>query len=173
MSSGNLYRLIVSGSGALLLTTALRAGDSVLQPPPIHPASGKIATGIPQGSAERAERYYRGIATTLRFKDDKTILESTLDDVPRYLGYDGLSGRDLERLASAVLMDPAALGKQCDPQTPCDTAVSDATAFSRAFGVRPIRPGDILASRFLAPKIANVAEPAASRPTGWRKLVRL
>jgi hypothetical protein len=75
-------------------------------------------------------------------------------------------------------MDPAALGSPCDaapasPASPCDRAVESPVEFARAFGAVPIRAGDILASRFLAPKIANVSQTAATRPLGWRKLVRL
>lgn len=125
-----------------------------------------------QGSPEKARAYYASTAAALSFRDAKSILDSTLDDVPRYLGY-GLTGRDLERIAPAVLMDPVRLGTPCDVGQICETEVADVAAFARAFAVRPLRPDDILAARFLAPKIANVADPPTSRVLGWRKLVRL
>jgi len=128
---------------------------------------------VPQGSPEKARAYYESVAATLRFVDAKSIFNSTLDDVLRYLGYGGLSGRDIERIASAVLMDPVRLGTPCDAPQTCETALDDAAAFARTFGVLPLRPDDILAARFLAPKIANVADSPATRSLGWRKLVRL
>jgi len=128
---------------------------------------------VPQGSAEQARVYYERLARTVVFATPKTILDSTLDDVPRYLGYEGLSARDLEQLSPAVLMDPVRLGLSCGNQTPCETAAQNPDNFRRSFSVLPIRPGEILASRFLAPKIANVSESAETRKIGWRKLVRL
>jgi hypothetical protein len=128
---------------------------------------------VPSGTPEKARAYYGELAKLLQFSTPETILDSTLDDVPRYLGYAGLSGRDLEQLPSFVLMDPLRLGQQCEPQSSCETAVGNPTEFRRTFSVLPLRPGDILAARFLAPKIANVSESAETRAHGWRKLVRL
>jgi hypothetical protein len=135
-----------------------------------------LSAAVPQGSPEAARKYYRSLATTLKFSNEASIFDSTLSDVPRYLGYSGISGRDLERISSNVLMDPQAIGKLCSPELTadgCDTAVDDLTAFNQNFGILPLRPNDILVSRFLAPKIANVSESAATRSLGWRKLVRL
>lgn len=143
-------------------------------------AAGWVVAGsaVPQGSEAKAQKYYEATAEALKFPGDKKILESILSDVPRYLGYGGLSARDLERLSPAVLMDHTALGSPCgaspaSPAQPCETAVEAPAEFTRATSVVPLRAGDILSSRFLAPKIANVSQPAATRPLGWRKLVRL
>src|SRR5205807_6559465 len=86
---------------------------------------------VPQGSPERARAYYASTAATLKFRDAKSILDSTLDDVLRYLGYAGLSGRDLERIAPALLMDPVLLGTACDAGRTCETAVADAAEFTK------------------------------------------
>jgi hypothetical protein len=128
---------------------------------------------VPSGSPAKARAYYADLAKRLQFATPETIFDSTLDDVPRYLGYAGLSGRDLEQLPSFVLMDQVRLGQPCEAAGSCETAVADPTEFRRTFSVLPLRPGDILASRFLAPKIANVSEGPDTRPHGWRKLVRL
>jgi hypothetical protein len=130
-------------------------------------------TAVPQGSEENARAYYAELSGTLKFKNSQTILESTLDDVPRYLGYSGLSANDLQRINPSVLMEPTQLGGNCSSKGDCATGVDDEAAFATNFAVLPLRPGDILASRFLAPKIANMADPPEIRALGWRKLVRL
>src|SRR5689334_6458060 len=63
------------------------------------------AANVPQGSPEEAKRYYRSLATTIGFRDPDSIFTSTLDDVTAYMGYPGLTTRDLQRLESHALMD--------------------------------------------------------------------
>lgn len=126
---------------------------------------------VPNGSAEKAREYYTRIAKELSFRDSATMLDSTLDDVLVYAGYAGLTAADLERLPSNILMDPVALEQPCTAQ-PCPGA-SDTDRFRATVAIRPLRPGDILASQFFAPKIINVNDPPATRSLGWRKLVRL
>jgi hypothetical protein len=129
---------------------------------------------VPTGSRDGAVSYYHSLAAELEFKDASSILDSTLDDLLAYAGYAGLSARDLQRLSPDLLMNPALLGQPCsDGSTSCLTAVDNQAAFVQAFGVLPIRPGSILASRFFAPKITNVNDPANSRKLGWRKLIRV
>jgi hypothetical protein len=136
---------------------------------------------VPSGSPEKATAYYQSIAKVLEFKDSAKIFDSTLDDVTSYVGYPGLSGADLQRIPSDILMDPARLGKPCPvapstdgtPAPLCLSAVSNPDLFAQAFVTIPARPGDILASRFFAPKITNVNDPPETRGLGWRKLVRL
>jgi len=108
-------------------------------------ASG-ATQGVPHGSPQKAVAYYTNLAAVLGFRDAVTVTNSTLDDVPAYLGYAGLLGKDLERLP------PDALINQTNQLT---------------------KPGEILVSRFFAPKIINVNDPQATRGLGWRKLVRL
>src|SRR5438552_120645 len=77
------------------------------------------AANVPHGSETQARAYYRALATTLGFRDPDTIFSSTLDDVTAYLGYKGLGAHDLQRLSSAVLMDPDQLTSPCSPPAPC------------------------------------------------------
>jgi len=143
-------------------------------------AAGVVAgSAVPQGSPVKAQAYYKKVADVLEFRTSASIFDSTLDDVLTYTGYAGLSARDLQRLASNVLMDSEALGKPCPASSavqagaPCGTAPADLEGFKRAFSIRPLRSDDILASRFFAPKIIDVSQPPERRPLGWRKLVRL
>jgi hypothetical protein len=127
---------------------------------------------VPQGDAAAATSYYRQIAADLDFHDPSTMLDSTLDDALAYLGYAGLSALDAEVLSSAALMDPTVLGRSC--QAPiCPGAVSNPALFQQTFGPAPLQTGEILASRFFAPKLINVNDQPATRKLGWRKLVRL
>jgi hypothetical protein len=116
-------------------------------------AQPTITTGSPDG----ARRYYDRISSDLRFqaKPDAT----TLDDLLQFAGYP-TSFVKLETLAPDVLMDPV-------------RASADAALGLRSLGLAgaSLRPDDILAARFFAPKIVNVND---TDPTpGWRKLVRL
>jgi hypothetical protein len=131
-----------------------------------------FAANVPRGSMDQAQRYYRGLATTLGFRDPSAIFSSTLDDVTTYMGYQGLGARDLQRLSSAALMDPEQLTSPCTPPTPC-AGVENPALLQQTLAVRPLRSGDILAARFFAPKIVNINDPPAIRQLGWRKLIRL
>ena len=130
------------------------------------------AANVPQGSPDQARTYYRSLATTLGFRDPDSIFTSTLDDVIAYMGYQGLSARDLQRLPSAALMNAEQLTSPCTPPTQCPGAENPAV-LQQTTAVRPLRSGDILASRFFAPKIVNINDPPAGRQLGWRKLIRL
>ena len=137
-----------------------------------------IAAGVPHGSPEKAQAYYRSLATVLEFRTSDTIFDSTLDDVPAYLGYTGLTGDDLQRLSPDVLMNPLSLANPCGRDSSnaaggCAAATSNPTVLRTALAASPLRSGDIVASRFFAPKITNVNDPPATRGLGWRKLIRL
>src|SRR5260370_1862315 len=89
---------------------------------------------VPRGSPEQAKTYYQNLAKTLEFTDSAKIFDTTLDDVTSYLGYPGLSGQDLQRIPSDVLMDPTRLGKPCPgnpspDSTPCPSTVSNSDLF--------------------------------------------
>src|SRR5260370_17259489 len=77
---------------------------------------------VPRGSPEQAKTYYQSLAKTLEFADSVKIFDTTLDDVTSYLGYPGLSGQDLQRIPSDVLMDPTRLGKPCPAIASPDSA---------------------------------------------------
>jgi hypothetical protein len=127
---------------------------------------------ISHGDAENAKRYYRTLAAALEFSAPDQIFETKLDDVAAYLGYGGIRGEDLQILPPSVLMNPDQLLAPCT--TPdCSNSLRDRNAVLASLGPVPIRPDDILVSRFFAPKIMNIKEPEATRKLGWRKLVRL
>jgi hypothetical protein len=77
-----------------------------------------------------------------------------------FVGYP-TSGGKLEALDSAILMDPTRASSPTDGLGVQIRGLSGAT----------LRDGDILATRFFAPKIVNIN--AATPIPGWRKLVRL
>lgn len=113
-----------------------------------HAAGPAVTTGTPEG----ARSYYRALSKEFRLNTDGLTLQGLLD----YLGYP-IPAERLEALPSDVLMHPLECdGGLCLPPT--------------LMGAR-LREGDILASRFFAPKIVNVS--AATPAPGWRKLVRL
>jgi len=119
--------------------------------------------GVPHGTKAKAIAYYTNLAAVLEFRDPATITNSTLDDVPAYLGYAGITASDLQAISPRILMDPAALG----------SAVTNSSLFHTNFDRNPLQTGEVLSSRFFAPKIIDINDPSATRALGWRKLVRL
>ncbi len=118
------------------------------------------------GTRTRAIAYYRDLVepqTGLRGLHAET---ATLNGLISYLGYAGLSDKDLEQLPSSILMDPGAL----------KNSVSDPTKFNETMAANPLTDGELLSVRYFAPKIINVSDPETAPPdfkAGWRKLVRL
>src|SRR6266849_479866 len=112
---------------------------------------------ITAGSPAQANAYYGRISKELGF--DAKPGATTLDNLLDFAGYP-TSGAKLEALDPAILMNPARAsspdGLGLQPR-----GLSGAT----------LRDGDILATRFFAPKIVNI-NVATPKP-GWRKLVRL
>jgi hypothetical protein len=121
---------------------------------------GATALELEPGEPEEGEIYYAKIASILGF--DGGTGPRDLDALLDYCGYKGLRAADIERLDSSVLQDFEQLRK----------AVSNQAEFEATFGSAPFQPGDVLASRFFAPKITDVSG-AGARTLGWRKLVRL
>ena len=170
--------MLRTGAGSLDMKNKIKVGAKVrivlaiIAGITVAITTALYAANVPRGSEGQARVYYRGLATTVGFRDPKTIFTSTLDDVTAYMGYQGLGARDLQRLSSAVLMDPEQLTSPCTPPAPC-AGVQNPILFQQALGAQPLRSGDILASRFFAPKIININDPPATRQLGWRKLIRL
>jgi len=104
---------------------------------------------VAQGNEEGAKRYYRNLSKTIGFSTPEKIFETKLDDVANYFGYRGLTGSDLQNLATPLLMGVTLPG-----------------------GVA-VQRDEILVTRFFAPKVMNIKTPEATRKLGWRKLVRL
>ena len=53
---------------------------------------------VSHGTPEAATNYYRGLSKELGFSTPDNIFASTLDTVALYLGYDGITGADLQNL---------------------------------------------------------------------------
>ena len=112
---------------------------------------------ITAGSEQGARDYYADISGKLGLP--LAVGTTSLDDLLRFAGYPA-SAAQLEALDSSVLLDPA------QAASPTGLGLSQ-----HGLGGAELRPGDILATRFFAPKIVNI-NVAAPKP-GWRKLVRL
>ncbi|AKI99601.1 hypothetical protein ATI61_109207 [Archangium gephyra] len=130
---------------------------------PVAGLAGGVA--MPNGSPEKATEYYKKMSKTLGIRTPDTILGTHLGEVLEWLGYRGLTITDLETLSPEVLMNLGA--PVCG-----DTKQPGPIRLSMLLEQGPLRPGDILVSRFFAPKITNIAEAAESRGVGWRKLIR-
>jgi hypothetical protein len=134
----------------------------------------KSLAAITTGSEESARRYYRSLPATIGFSTTNDIFKTTLDDVATYLGYAGITAADLQNLSPALLMNPSDLLAKCaDPSGKCSNTLQNTDSLAKALGAVPIRPDDILVTRFFAPKIMDIKAPEATRKIGWRKLVRL
>lgn len=130
----------------------------------------KLLGDVPTGSEEKARIYYSRIATEIGFSTPEAIFQTKLDEVASYLGYGGLTGIDLQNLPSKVLMNPDQLLVHDSTNS---NPLQHPDLFAVSQGVTPFRAGDILVTRFFAPKIMNIKDPEAVREWGWRKLVRL
>jgi len=117
------------------------------------------------GSTTAAQNYYDQLADPNG--DDLSIPDSshpfTLDDLLAYCGYAGLRAFDLQRLASGTLMSFTSLQQQA----------SNPAEFTQAFANTPISNGDLIATRFFAPKITDVSGLDPHPRFGWRKVIRL
>jgi hypothetical protein len=141
-----LGRLRGAGTAILALAGFIYAKHAIADP------------AITTGSADGAVQYYQTeekLFPGLKLTNGVT----PLDDVVKFLGY-SLLGAKLESLDPAVLISPQA--EEADGGLGLGPSDSSGARF---------RDGDILASRFFAPKIVNIS---ATNPTpGWRKLIRL
>src|SRR5262249_30995484 len=117
-------------------------------------------------SKERAEQYYRTMSEKFGFKSPLATGVTSLDELAAFLGYKGLTGQDLEQLPPDVLMNLGSLSRS-------DPVFANRQALVAMLQESPLRTGDILVSRFFAPKIVNFATPPDQRKLGWRRLIRL
>jgi hypothetical protein len=155
-------------SGALSMTTTFTRSVRVLFGLAILALGEPLACAadpqpsITPGSEQGAKDYYAKIAGPLKFELDPRTTK--LDDFLQYLGYP-TSADKLRLLDPAILMNPARVASPDGLQIP-----------PQGLAGASVRPGDILATRFFAPKIVNIdaaAKDLASLKVGWRKLVRL
>ena len=131
-----LGRLRNAGAAVLVLAGFICARQAVADP------------AITPGSADGALQYYQKVE---KFFEGLKLTNglTPLDDVATFLGYQ-LSGAKLESLDPAVLMSPQA----GEANGGLGLGPNDAS------GAR-FRDGDILASRFFAPKIMDVTASTA------------
>jgi hypothetical protein len=125
----------------------------------IHTRQGAMdrTVMVDPGDPKEAPLYYESIE-----KELETPLP-TFNAILTFLGYPGLTGREVEDLDPTTLMDPALLA----------ATVTNA-AFQASIKKVPLAADDVLAARFFAPKITDVSVKEG-QPTvhGWRKVVRL
>ena len=118
------------------------------------------------GSEAQALDYYKKIRAALVDFPKPTLTDSYIADMLAFYGFPALLAEDLEALAPAILMDFKRLAE----------GVSNKPDFEKAYRGRRLQPGEILATRFFAPKIVNVRDPqTAGVPNGgfgWRKVLR-
>jgi hypothetical protein len=111
---------------------------------------------VDPGDESEAVAYYKDVDDELGAPFGK------FNQIPAFFGYPGLTGKDLEDLEPGTLMDSDELLR----------AVKN-PEFQEAVKAVPLLEGDILASRFFAPKITDVATRQDQIHFGWRKVVRL
>ena len=111
---------------------------------------------ITPGSEQGARTYYAQISDLLHFP----VVPGTtrLDDLLVFLGYP-TTGDKVRALDPGVLMNPA----QAAAPTGLSLSINGLSGAT-------LREGDILATRFFAPKIVDISQ--TSLKIGWRKLVR-
>jgi mono/diheme cytochrome c family protein len=139
----------------LLLTVACLIGLVAASRPS---AAGENEGAITTGSEQNALAYYADISGKLGFP--LTVGATSLDELLVFTGYP-TSAAQLEALDSSVLNDPGQASS-------CPGGLCLA---EHGLGAAELRTGDILATRFFAPKIVNI-NTTVPQP-GWRKLVRL
>lgn len=121
---------------------------------------------VTPGTQDEADAYYAQLQQKLVGFPRSPFTESTIGDMLVYYGFPALLATDLQKLSSAVIMDFAQLRN----------AVSNQTDFRNAYAARPLQAGEILVTRFFAPKIINVGDPQTGGVPkggfGWRKVLR-
>ncbi|HEV7504467.1 MAG TPA: hypothetical protein VGS07_06125 [Thermoanaerobaculia bacterium] len=126
----------------------------------------RAALKVIPGTEQEALEYYGKIRGALvRFPKEK-LTDSFIADMLAYYGFPALLAGDLEALSSATVMDFEQLRR----------AVSNKPEFEAAYQGKPLRPDEILVTRFFAPKIINVRDPQVGGVPvggfGWRKVLR-
>jgi hypothetical protein len=128
-----------------------------------------VSPFVDPGNDTEAAQYYKRVQARLQFPllGAGDVPSATLDGLLAYLGLQGLSAADLERIASATLMPADAA--QYDKLA---SEVQDKAAFTSRLPLSALQNDNVLVSRFFAPKIVDYGKPPPFVP-GWRKLVRL
>jgi hypothetical protein len=127
--------------------------------------AGPLKARVDPGDGNSATEYYKQIRQNLVGFPKPTLAESSIDDMLGYYGFPALPPAKLESLAPATVMDFEQLRKAIS--TP---------EFDAAYKDHPLKAGEILVTRFFAPKIINVRDAfvdgAPKGGYGWRKVLR-
>jgi hypothetical protein len=124
-----------------------------------------VALRVKPGDEAGAKAYYLQLQQKLVNFPRNPLTESSIGDMLVYYGFPALLAKDLEALDPADIMDFNKLRK----------VVNNKPEFESAYAARPLQPGEILVSRFFAPKIIAVSDPQPDVPKGgfgWRKVLR-
>ena len=136
-----------------------RAFDHMMFEGPLSKLKGP--SRVYGGDRESGATYYDQISKELAFVGNRP--PATLDAILEYMGYGAITAQDFDRLEPTVLMDPAKLQR----------AVANQNKLKIAWQGKPLRQGEILATRFFAPKTSDVSGKVEPVKLSWRKLVRL
>jgi hypothetical protein len=147
--------------------TSFKLWDTATPPEGVTTARGEdLALRVKPGSEAEARAYYLQLQQKLVKFPRSPLTDSAIADMLVYYGFPALLATDLQALSPAVLMDFAQLRN----------AVSNKPEFNSAYSARPLQSGEILVSRFFAPKIINVRDPQTTGVPqggfGWRKVLR-
>ena len=113
---------------------------------------------VPTGSPLGATNYYKFLSQKLNFSTTNEIFETKLDDVAAYFGYNGFTGRDLQNTPPGLLMSPNLLLELA--RLPAGARLFDQPDnIASNLITSPIEVGDVLSTRFFAPKIMNISLP--------------
>jgi len=115
------------------------------------------------GTDEEAGAYYERISAQLGIAAD----QATLSDLIAYLGYAGVSARNLE-----VIEPVAFVPSTQDELDELVGQLEDGAAFRAVAALEDFSAQPVLAVRYLAPRIVDISGTPPYE-AGWRKLVRL
>jgi hypothetical protein len=125
-----------------------------------------VSLKVNPGTETAAKAYYAGLQTKLATFPKTPLTESTIGDMLVYYGFPALLAKDLQFIASPVLMDFEQLRK----------VVTNKDEFEKAYAGKPLLAGDILVAAMFAPKIINVRDSQSDGVPqggfGWRKVLR-
>jgi len=171
-----LFPLMLLGSGLLLARSVatshppgeheLKLWSTAAPKKGVAAAAGtEAALRVSPGTLEEAKKYYEEIRQNLGAFPKPTLAESSIGDMLGYYGFPALPPEKLEDLNPATIMDFERLRR----------AIATAE-FEAAYRDRPLQAGEILVTRFFAPKIINVRDPQTDGVPvggfGWRKVLR-
>ena len=147
--------------------TSLKLWETVTPAEGLTAARGEgVQLRVKPGDEAGARAYYIQLQQKLVNFPRNPLTDSSIADMLVYYGFPALLATDLEALDPADLMDFNKLRN----------AVTNKTEFNSAYATRPLQAGEILASRFFAPKIINVGDPQVGGVPkggfGWRKVLR-